>query len=199
MNQPRHVRSSDRAEFFSAENTGFVTRKTSKGNQVLHYFTLALMVLVGTWSIVFFRMPAVGWIGIIILGVVMLLLGIEINQFKRKLFASEFLCALLASATGKGHKFCIISTLKGDIAYVNRPFQALFDGFAQQQQRKLEALCTQGKIAGDAREKITSLVYGNKDGTVKTKLEDEQGMVHSMTLTVSPILRPSGFVLILGD
>ncbi|PZP85262.1 MAG: hypothetical protein DI582_06435 [Azospirillum brasilense] len=191
----KHVRASDRAEFFNTSKSGFIARKTTVVNPTVHYAILVIFIVLGVSVIV----KTQSWIGIgivLLVGFITLSLGMALNRTKQSLQATEFMNALFSSVIAKDSKFVMISTEEGNIAYTNRAFQTHFPAFAQQASRKLAEFCSVAKLSDAQTEVLTDHVKGGKTGSLTVQATDEAGATHSFALNIQGIERPTGFVLI---
>jgi hypothetical protein len=107
--------------------------------------------------------------------------------------ATEFQNALIASALGIGHKFCIIVQLDGTIFYLDRPFQSMFPEFTKQPNRALSTFLEHAEVAPADRDKILGVVA--KGGTENMVIDMKK---QKIALMISPIPRPNGFILMIG-
>lgn len=114
------------------------------------------------------------------------------------LMATEFQNALFASALGLHNKFCMIIRRNGNIIYLDRLFQDMFPDFMRQQTRSIDALLEQGKVSRADSEKIYSAIERGVYEKVIFDIRGGDSRFTKVVMSIEPILRPSGFILLRG-
>lgn len=114
------------------------------------------------------------------------------------MLATEFQNALFASAMGLHNKFCIIIKRDGAIIYLDRAFQGFFPEFLNSSSRSVDALLRHGKASKQDSERVLAAIDRGTYDKVIFDLTDTQGLVHRIVLSVEPITRPAGFVMLRG-
>ena len=112
--------------------------------------------------------------------------------------ATEFQNSIFASALGLNNKFNLIIKRDGTIVYLDRAFQNLFPDFTKQANRSLDSLLRTAKIAKASVEQIHATLDKGEYGKVIMDVTDAQGNQHRVVLSVEPILRPAGFIMLRG-
>lgn len=195
MTSTKYLRASDRMEFSQGVDNGFVDRKRTVKNPVLHYGVLALIVVAGAWLLVHYQSP-IGCVVAVVVGLAINAIAMESERLKRMLRATEFLSALFSSALGNGYRFVAIATTAGDVVYTNREFQTMFASLCEQYNFSLSQVFEAAKIPTDERDVLTTLTKTGKVGAAPATITDVSGAVHTTTLEITPIERPAGFLLI---
>lgn len=133
----------------------------------------------------------------VIIGITCWYVSTQMQHNRELLNATEFQNALFASALGMGHKFCMIVTRDGGVIYFDRPFQSCFPDFIKQPARSFQIFMELGQVGDGDKERLNSAIkQGNYD---KLSLNIRTaGAVEKMMVSVEPILRPSGYVLLRG-
>lgn len=112
--------------------------------------------------------------------------------------ATEFQNAIFASALGLHNKFNIIIRRDGTIVYLDRSFQTLFPDFVKQSTRTLDMLLRNARINKHDAEQVNAVIDKGEYGKVILDVTDVQGIVHHIVLSIEPILRPAGFIMLRG-
>ena len=133
-------------------------------------------------------------------GVALLLFARRTAEYKLTLERSEFLSALFSSVLGQKHKFCMIVTQEeGHIVYLNSGFQALFPKMIETPKRTLTKLYSAYSFPADKAKLITSAVRKGTAKDVTIELATTKGKTkEKVKISIEPIARPSGFVMIRG-
>jgi len=124
---------------------------------------------------------------------------ITVVQRNRDLvLTTEFQNALFASALGINNKFCMIIRKDGNIIYLDRSFQDMFPDFLRQPRRTIDVLLELGKVSKEEGNKILTAI---EHGIYSKVLFDIRGVgneYHKIVMSIEPILRPSGFIMLRG-
>lgn len=142
-------------------------------------FTLALLIII--------LVSVIGWYVII-----------QIQRNRDLLLATEFQNALFASALGLNNKFCMIIRRNGNVVYLDRMFQDMFPDFLKQPHRSIDVLLQQGKVSRQDSEKIFSAIERGVYEKVVFEIRGADNHFNKIVMSIEPILRPSGFVLLRG-
>jgi PAS domain S-box-containing protein len=137
-----------------------------------------------------------------ILFIVIVMMGwyvmLQVQRARDLVLATEFQNALFASALGINNKFCIIIKRDGNIVYLDRSFQEMFPDFLKQPRRTIDVLLDQGKVSRPDSERIYSSIERGVYEKVIFEIRGVGNVFHKMVMTIEPILRPSGFILLRG-
>jgi two-component system cell cycle sensor histidine kinase/response regulator CckA len=165
--------------------------------QILLLFIASMMVVTGTTLAVadkmtlaillFLLVAAIGWYAIL-----------QMQRERDLVLATEFQNALFASALGINNKFCLIIKRDGNIVYLDRSFQEMFPNFSHKSRRAIDGLLEHAKVAPDESEKIYRAIEAGVYDKAIFNIRDAQGNFHHIIMSVEPILRPSGFILLRG-
>lgn len=123
---------------------------------------------------------------------------LQIQRNNDLLLATEFQNALFASALGLNNKFCIIIRRDGNIVYLDRPFQQMFPEFLRQPGRTLDILFEQGKVSKPEVDKIYSAIERGVFEKVIFNIRGAGKRYYKIVMSVEPILRPAGFIMLRG-
>ena len=134
----------------------------------------------------------------VIIGIACWYVSMQMQHNRDLLNATEFQNALFASALGIGHKFCMIVSREGMVVYFDRPFQATFPDYMRQPERSFDLFLTQGHVGDGDKEKLTTALKQGTYEKIAFNIRCAGGEIRKMSVTVEPILRPSGYMLIRG-
>jgi PAS domain-containing protein len=121
-----------------------------------------------------------------------------IQRGRDLVLATEFQNALFASALGFSNRFCLIIKQDGTITYLDRSFQELFPNFMREQRRAIDVFLEQGKVNHDQRRLIFAAIQRGTFDKVIFEMVDSKGMQHKIVMSIEPIMRPKGFILLRG-
>ncbi|MGE3714547.1 MAG: PAS domain S-box protein [Alphaproteobacteria bacterium] len=133
-----------------------------------------------------------------ILGMVGWYIVIQVQRNHDLLLATEFQNALFASALGLNNKFCIIIRRDGNIVYLDRAFQEMFPDFLKQSRRTLDVLLEQGRVEQDEVNRIFSAIEQGVYEKVVFNIRGAGKKYYKIVMSVEPIMRPSGFIMLRG-
>jgi len=179
----------------------FVIRKrTPTIPQLIFIFVGALVVtLAVTITVAEADRIAVIAILLIVLGMVGWYVIMQTQRNRDLVMTTEFQNALFASALGINNRFClIIRQQNGNIVYLDRSFQGMFPDFSRQPRQSIDMLLEYGKIPYDDTKKIFAAIGRNVYDKVVFKIHDSRGKLYKIVMSIEPILRPSGFILLRG-
>ena len=134
----------------------------------------------------------------VIIGIACWYVSMQMQHNRDLLNATEFQNALFASALGIGHKFCMIVSREGMVVYFDRPFQATFPDYMRQPERTFDLFLSQGHVGDGDKEKLTTALKQGTYEKIAFNIRCAGGEIRKMSVTVEPILRPSGYMLIRG-
>lgn len=161
-------------------------------------FFLALAAGIGITALLLPPLPF-----IIALTVVMAGLGtyvlLKLQRTRDLIIATEFQNALFASALGHNSRFCLILTREGAITYMDQGLQRMFPDLLRDRQISLAGLLKLGRVGGVEREKLLDAVQRGRADRVRLEMRSADGRPHPVALTLQPIARPSGFILLRGE
>ncbi len=185
-------------DFISSGARDFVIRKRTP--TLLQLFGLFLITLLASVSLVV-AISDKFMLAMILFGVIGLAGWYVIFTMQRNrdlLMATEFQNALFASALGLNNKFCMIIRRNGNVIYLDRTFQDMFPDFLKQPHRSIDVLLDQGKVSRSDSEKIFSSIERGVYEKVVFDIRDGENHYNKIMMSIEPILRPSGFILLRG-
>lgn len=195
MDPRPHARASDRKEFLAPVQDDFVTRKRTFKNPRLFYLLFAVTLAVAALLYVYGHSPIGSAIALVI-GFIAVAYALHAERLKRMLQATEFLSALFSSALGSNYRFCLITTMTGDIVFSNRPFQSLYPEFSNRRSCKLADLFVLAHMPPEHSAQLLAVVKERGEFSLETRIVTPKGESQEVTLEVEPIERPAGFVLV---
>ncbi len=135
---------------------------------------------------------------VLLMSIVSWYMVMQTQRNRDLLLATEFQNALFASALGMNHKFCIIIKRDGSIVYYDRSFQDMFPDFMRQPRRAIDVLLEQGKVSREDSDKIFSVIERGTYESVILEIRCANNLYVKIVLSIEPIMRPSGFILLRG-
>lgn len=123
---------------------------------------------------------------------------VQLQRHQDLLLATEFQNALFASALGLNNKFCVIIRRNGGIVYIDRAFQKMFPDFLRQSQGSIHTLLERGKVSEEDSNRIFSAIERGVYEKVVFDIKGSDGAFSKIIMSIEPILRPSGFILLRG-
>jgi len=135
---------------------------------------------------------------IILLSAVGSYVAVQLQRSRDLVLTTEFQNALFASALGINNKFCLIIRMDGNIVYLDRSFQEMFPDFIKQPRRTVSVLLNYGKLSPEESKKIFAAIERNVYDKVIFTIRDSKGEFHKIVMSIEPILRPEGFILLRG-
>jgi PAS domain S-box-containing protein len=139
--------------------------------------------------------------GHLILAIGVALLAIYVVMQSQRMLdlamSAEYQNLLFAQALSLGTSFCLFARRDGTIVYANDGVRALF-GNAASESQALETVFKSGGVATTDRERIMGAIYSNAGERLVFPITSASGQQKNYVLTVEPLTRPSGFVMIRG-
>lgn len=111
---------------------------------------------------------------------------------------TEYQNMLFAQAAGLGAAFCLFVRRDGTIVYANDGLRKLFPRFAYGESQALEGIFEQGGVRKTDRERIMAAIYNNTSDRVVFPVKDPRGEDKDYILTLEPLPRPAGFMVVRG-
>lgn len=185
--------------FHVKKSTGdFVVRK--RNHAAMQWLIICLSVIMVCLSVTLMiadRLTVTSTLFVII-GITCWYVATQMQHNRDLLNATEFQNALFASALGLGHKFCMIITRDGGVIYFDRPFQSCFPDFMKQPARSLGVFLELTQVSDAEREKLMSAIQQGGYDKITLTVRTAGGVTERMLVSIEPILRPSGYILLRG-
>lgn len=194
------------AEILSSKNTAnavdgrqdFVVRKRRPVWQTLTMMFTAVLVV----SIVLAYMVKDALVFSQILFVLLASTGTfvvyTLQRFQDLVLATEFQNALFASALAQNNGICIIIKNDGTIAYIGRMLHEMLPGLHKEVRRDFGIILEQGQVSKDEQKLVFSAIERYVRGKVVFDLTDSKKQRHRILMTLEPIGRPKGYMLLRG-
>lgn len=182
----------------TAKTADFVSRRYNPSLLrlvVLFFLTLAICIgitsqLLSALNMIILLTLVMGGLGTYII--------VEIQRLRDVITAAEFQNAMFGSALGYNSKFCLIVKREGTIIYMDKGLYKMFPDMLKERQFSISNLLKLAKVAPDDREKILDVVQRAKPNKMMFDIRSADNRVHPIVLTVQPIERPVGFLLLRG-
>lgn len=120
----------------------------------------------------------------------------NIQRTRDLVVATEFQNALFASSLSSGCRFSCIITREGSITYMDQGTQRMFADLLKERQMNLANLLKIGRVPNIEQDKILDIVVRGAPERVVCDMRGHDNRTHRVVLSIEPIARPSGFVLV---
>lgn len=120
----------------------------------------------------------------------------QIQRSRDLVLATEFQNALFASSLSAGCRFSIIVTREGSITYLDGGTQRMFGDALKERQLTLINLMKAAKMVSMDQDKVFEMLLRTSASKLACDLRGQDNRTHRVVLSVEPIARPSGYVLI---
>jgi len=165
--------------------------------QLVAIFVSVLLIAISVSLSVVDRMQL-----IMILSLLLLIAGcyvmLVVQRNRDLVLATEFQNALFASALGINNRFCLIIKRDGNIVYLDRSFQDMFPDFLKQPRRTIDVLMEHGRVSKEDTNKVFSAIEQGVYSKVVFDIRGAGNEFHKMVMSIEPIMRPSGFIMLRG-
>ncbi|MDE3016884.1 MAG: PAS domain-containing protein [Pseudomonadota bacterium] len=165
--------------------------------QLLMVFTMALVVSISLTVAVMDKIM-LGVLLVILFGSIGWYVIVQLQRSRDIVLTTEFQNALFASALGINNKFCIIIKRDGNIVYLDRSFQDMFPDFIKLARRTVDILLEYGRVSREHSDKIYRAIEHGVYDKVIFDIRTAGGEFHKIVMSIEPIMRPSGFILLRG-
>jgi two-component system, cell cycle sensor histidine kinase and response regulator CckA len=176
----------------------FVVRK--RAPTTVQLFTLFIVILAMSFGGIMFI--ADKFILAFVLALLLAAAGwyvvVQMQRNNDLVLATEFQNSLFASALGINNKFCMIIRRNGTIVYLDRMFQEMFPEFLHQPKRTIDVLLEQGRVSRAESEKVFTAIERGVYEKVVFEIRGTDSRFNRIIMSIEPILRPSGFILLRG-
>jgi len=194
----RKGRASDTIRPHDIEKSGFIIRKRTPARQILRYFVLLLMIIGGVAFLTSYN-SLMACAAAVLAGVTLYLIAKQLEKVEKNQRAAEFMNALFSNALSKDYRFCMVARTDGGIIYFNRPFQEIFPAFLAQDKRDMETLLSLYHVSAEHRQTVGAQLIQNVPATLAVIIQSgSEQAPQPLILSMEPIERPRGFVLIRG-
>lgn len=121
-----------------------------------------------------------------------------VQRCRDLVLATEFQNALFSSALGHSNKFCLIIKNDSTVAYIDRSLQEMLPNFYKEPRRAIDVLLEQGQVSKEDRKIVFSAIERRVRGKVVFDIIDYKKQRHRIMMSIEPITRPKGFMLLRG-
>ena len=111
---------------------------------------------------------------------------------------TEYQNMLFSQAAAQGSNFCLFVRRDGTIVYANDGLAALFPRLRFSESQALQSIFDHGSVQGNDRERIMSAIFSGRSDRLVFPLTTAQGERKEYIMTLEPLKRPSGFMVIRG-
>jgi PAS domain-containing protein len=121
-----------------------------------------------------------------------------VQRCRDLVLATEFQNALFSSALGHSNKFCLIIKDDNTVSYIDHSLQEMFPNFYKEPRRAIDVLLEQGQVSKEDRKMVFSAIERRVRGKVIFDIIDSKKKSHRIMMSIEPITRPRGFMLLRG-
>ncbi len=199
MQLKRNIRVSDTVDLLSDKNSGFYIRKRTPLQLLFFLIATSSVVVLGTYAIVYFNSKT-GVALCLGIGAPLFLIGRQMENLKKLLHVGEFMNALFSSIISKKHRFILIIRNDGAIVFFNKQFQELFPESIVQPERTIKGLLTAYNVSTEHQDALLAALEKGEEARVGVIIgSGANKSPEPVSITIEPIDRPSGFLLVRGQ
>jgi PAS domain S-box-containing protein len=184
---------------FRSEQYDFVPRER-RGQiwQVIFAFTATIILIIASaYAPVFKRMEL--YTPMITVAVIVALCLFVIYRKQNSLdlvMSTEYQNMLFSQAFSIGASFSMILRRDGSIVHADEGVEKVFPRFRLGQSQLLDAVLEHGMVRQNDRERILGAIHSSSSDRLVFPVTDYDGLKRDYILTVEPLPRPSGFLLV---
>lgn len=123
---------------------------------------------------------------------------VKLQRIRDLLLAAEFQNALFASSLSAGYNFCFIATKEGSITYMDNGTQRLFADGLKERQLTVAGLLKFSKLPSVDQDRILDMLMQTEPQRAVCEMRLSDHRMHRVALSVEPISRPEGYVIVRG-
>lgn len=176
----------------------FVVRTRRPLWQTLFFMFISVLPIAITLSILIKDTIVFGEVLFVLLGSLGVYVVLVVQRCRDLVLATEFQNALFSSALGHSNKFCLIIKDDNSISYIDRSLQEMFPSFHKEPRRAIDVLLEQGQVSKEERKMVFSALERRVRGKVVFDIIDHKKQSHRIMMSIEPITRPKGFMLLRG-
>ncbi len=123
---------------------------------------------------------------------------IVLQRNRDLMLAPEFQNAIFSSALSQSNEFCLIVRNDSTIVYMDRSFQEMFPSFYKESRRAVDVLLEHGQVSREERKMVFNAIEKRARSKVVFDMVDSKKQPHRIIMSIEPIVRPKGFMLLRG-
>lgn len=135
---------------------------------------------------------------ILILGTLCVYVILRNQQSIDLVMSTEYQNLLFSQGISVGNSFCIFIRRDGSIVYANHGIRELLGTQNIAQSQMLEAVFNAGHVSKAERERVMNSIASATSDKLIFSIRTAEGIEKSYILTLEPLARPSGYLLIRG-
>jgi PAS domain-containing protein len=112
--------------------------------------------------------------------------------------STEYQNMMFAQAASLGSSFCMFVRRDGTIVYANDGLRNVFMNFGFADSQALDGLFERSGVPKTDRERIMNAIYAHSSDKLVFPIKGEDGTDRDYVLTVEPLARPAGYVVVRG-
>ena len=137
-------------------------------------------------------------ISIFIIGSLCLYVYINNQRHLDLVMTTEYQNLLFAQGIALGNQFSIFVRRNGTIVYANKGLSEVFGAYSTANSQALEQIFEQGGVSTPDRARIMEAIFTNAPDRIAFPVTAADGSVVNYIVTIEPIPRPAGYVLLRG-
>lgn len=174
-----------------------IRRRTPTMPQLLAIFISVLLIAISVSLSIVDRMQLISMLSLLLI-IAGCYVMVVVQRNRDLVLATEFQNALFASALGINNRFCVIIKRDGNIIYLDRSFQDMFPDFLKQPRRTIDILLEHGRVSKEDSNKVFAAIEQGVFSKVVFDIRGGNNEYHKMVMSIEPIMRPSGFIMLRG-
>ena len=134
----------------------------------------------------------------VILGALGTYVVYTVQRARDLVLATEFQNALFSSALGHSNEICLIIKYDTTIAYIDKTLQDMLPNLYKEPRRDIDVLLEQGQVSKEDRKIVLTAIERRVRSKVVFDITDHKKQRHRIMMSIEPIMRPKGFMLLRG-
>ncbi len=184
-----------------AEQLDFVPRARASdlGLLAVGFATVLLIVLLAAYGQALHQNAVFLSVFTVVAVLVLCLYTVYHKQRSQDLvMATEYQNMLFSQALNLGNSFCLFVKRDGTVVYASESMKNIFPAYQYAESQALATVLDQGALLVEDRERILGAIRSGSADHMLFPLADARGSVKHYILTVEPLARPGGFLLLRG-
>mgnify|MGYP003392978012 CR=1 FL=1 len=121
-----------------------------------------------------------------------------VQRARDLVLATEFQNALFSSALGHNNEICIIIKNDGTIVYIGKTLQEMLPGLHKEARKDVGIILEHGHVSKEEQKIVFSAIERYMRGQIVFDLTDNKKQRHRIMMSIEPIARPRGYMLLRG-
>lgn len=188
-------------DFVTPGRMDFVPRE--RRNQIWGMVVVSILVIAVVFVLTFTHNNSLGgrtisaFVSMVAVAVLCFYMIYRKQQNLDLVMATEYQNMLFAEAVSLGSNFCLFVRRDGTIVYANSGLKQVFPDFSYNEAQALEGVFEEGGVPKADRDRVMGAIYSSSSARLVFPVR-QNGEEKDYVLTVEPLTRPGGYVLIRG-